>query len=85
MHWNTQTPSIWNVEIKEKYRGIGLGSQMMKECVEFLRKDPSNPTRAYLYVNVDNIPAIKIYEKAGFVMTEDFIRNGSAVQMEILL
>ena len=76
--------SIWNLEITEKYRGMGLGTQMMMEIVEMLKERYSENTRVYLLVRSANIPAKKIYEKAGFrsVPEEKF---GNLEEMELWL
>lgn len=73
---------IWNVNIEYQYRGIGLGTQMMKECVEFIREKYPN-SRIFLYVEITNESAKKVYKKVGFKFTDFFIRGDTAVRMEM--
>ena len=83
--WGTDSPSIWSVEIDAEYRGMGLGKQMMEECLDFIRQDASGVSKVYLYVETKNTPAVKLYRSLGFVFTGDSIRNGETERMEIEL
>lgn len=77
---------IWNVSIDSRYRNMGLGTQMIKECVEFLRENYPRDTLIFLWVESTNLPAIKSYQKNGFYFTPDLFYQGSTVKrMEIKL
>jgi ribosomal protein S18 acetylase RimI-like enzyme len=83
--WSTNPVSIWSVEIYEKFRGNGFGKQMMEECLDFLRNDPLKPSRIYLYVDINNTPAVRLYKRLGFIFTGDLIRANTCEKMEIQL
>ena len=60
-----------------EYRGIGIGTKILNECVVSTRKS------VFLYVFNDNSGAISLYEKFGFVKREAvsptrsiMVRNG---------
>jgi ribosomal protein S18 acetylase RimI-like enzyme len=55
---------IEDVYIDEQYRKIGLGMKLMKEVVEFCKKE--NYKRIQLLCRTDNKNAIRFYEKLGF-------------------
>lgn len=55
---------IYSIATDSKYRGKGYGRKLLEESVKEMKLN-----RIYsilLYVNVKNIPAIKLYEKMGF-------------------
>ena len=57
---------IWNVKINEKYRNKGFGTKMF---VEIIQKFNDKPLRLYVYK--DNLIAIHLYYKMGFVIIEE--------------
>lgn len=57
---------IWDVCIFHRFRGNNLAEKMLKE---FLHE---NPGKWILYVNKENIPARKTYEKLGFQYYQNF-------------
>lgn len=56
--------SLWSVNVNEKYRGKGIGSQMVKEAVDKYGADS-------LWVMLDNQKAIKMYSDLGFEFVHD--------------
>jgi RimJ/RimL family protein N-acetyltransferase len=60
----TQTVWIWNVCVDEAFRGQRLSLRLIRYA-QLLGKPVPKPDM-YLKVHNTNIPAIKIYEKAGF-------------------
>lgn len=80
---DTDSVGIWNIEIDQNYRGIGLGTQMMKEAVEFIKEN--YPGRfVFLWVHRKNAPAIKVYENCGFFFSPQFLyRDSMTVRMEL--
>lgn len=51
---------INQIEIVENYRHQQKGTKLLQFFLQFLKKDVT------LEVRIDNIPAIKLYEKCGF-------------------
>ncbi len=51
---------INQIEIVENYRHQQKGTKLLQSFLQFLKKDVT------LEVRIDNIPAIKLYEKCGF-------------------
>jgi RimJ/RimL family protein N-acetyltransferase len=51
---------------KKNYWGKGLGTQATNELIKYARAQMKLKT-IYLFVKPDNLAAIKIYKKAGFV------------------
>lgn len=51
------------VEVLEEFRGMGFGTKMMKEMIEFLKP---KKLPILLYVDPTNKPAISVYTKLGF-------------------
>lgn len=60
---------LWKVKIFDEYQGKGYGKKMMQEILDTFKKD------FYLYVRADNTIAIKLYERFGFVVNTDKIKN----------
>ena len=65
---------IYNVLINEKYRGRGYAGEMLYLLSEYLHGKSID--KAYLAVSTNNSPAIRAYEKVGFLTEYDssFIR-----------
>jgi ribosomal protein S18 acetylase RimI-like enzyme len=57
--------SIGNVAVHHRYRGLGLGAVVTVAVVKALRDN--NITRIGLNVDVANTPAVRTYERLGFV------------------
>lgn len=58
---------IYTVNVHPKARGAGLGSQLMAEAER--RLAALGMKRVVLEVNVDNVGAMKLYEKCGYART----------------
>jgi len=55
------------ITIRKNYRGIGLGSYLMKEIIKLAKKElKPKPEIIRLSVFPDNKPAINLYKKNGF-------------------
>ena len=50
--------------VLEEYRGQGLGTRLLQSCISEARK--SGITRVELEARVDNVHALKLYERLGF-------------------
>jgi len=54
------------MEIRHDYRGVGLGDAMMRMALAWAKAHP-RVARVELQVFADNVPAIALYRKHGFV------------------
>ncbi len=59
---------IYDIRIKENYRGRGFGKQTL-QALEALIKDRGFPRKISLHVFGDNDVALNLYRSAGFVAT----------------
>lgn len=59
---------FYDFEIDEKLRGKGLGRAALSLVLEHLRAAGTH--KVFLHVSGDNLPAVRLYEKAGFAVTE---------------
>lgn len=57
---------LYHVEISPDFRRRGLGTRLMEAVMQTL---PEN-AGLYLHVSADNTPAVKLYKKTGFHITE---------------
>lgn len=66
-------PAVWiifGLEVKPRLRGLGIGGCLVAEAV---RRATGNGAREIgLFVNKRNKPAVALYRKAGFVVSEDY-------------
>jgi len=58
--------SMLSIFIDKNFRGMGLGTLLMKKLIEWVDK---NRVGIDLYVGMDNAAAIKLYKKFGFKIT----------------
>ncbi|MCD6493613.1 MAG: GNAT family N-acetyltransferase [Archaeoglobaceae archaeon] len=68
VYWDENGFYLGALGVKEKYRGKGIGKELVKKCVEFAKKKGYN--KVWLEVNVDNKKAIEIYKNMGFRIEE---------------
>ncbi|MBP3215986.1 MAG: GNAT family N-acetyltransferase [Clostridium sp.] len=59
---------FYDFEIIEALRGKGLGQAALQLVLEHLRAAGTH--KVFLHVSGDNLPAVRLYEKAGFAVTE---------------
>ena len=59
---------FYDFEIDEKLRGKGLGRAALQLVLEYLQAAGTH--KVFLHVSGDNLPAVRLYEKAGFAVTE---------------
>lgn len=57
------------IYIQKDQRGKGLGTEAMRQLKDISRE--LGAKRLYLYVNRNNIPSIKMYEKNGFTIEKN--------------
>ncbi|AKB74334.1 GCN5-related N-acetyltransferase [Methanosarcina lacustris Z-7289] len=55
---------IYSIAIDKKFQKMGCGRKLLEESIEEMRLN--GISSVLLYVNVNNTPAIKLYEKIGF-------------------
>ena len=67
---------LWCLHIKESYRSMGYGQQMVKEAIEL-----ANGKKLTLYVQKNNPVAIHVYEKCGFKISGVYPRGDDAWEM----
>lgn len=71
---------ITSVSVLEEWMGKDIAARLVRQCVEYAKA--SGMWQISLEVAVDNTPAIKLYEKSGFVAGK---ANASFVTMGIYL
>ena len=74
------------ISVRKSHWGIGIGSAMMSELIEFAKHHGIKNVR--LGVKADNANAIKLYEKCGFAkigVQKDFFHVGDNYYDEILM
>ena len=59
---------LFGLEIQESFRGLGLGQALLFFVLSDLKD--KNPLPLRLQVSGDNLPALSLYEKTGFRITE---------------
>lgn len=59
---------LYGLEIRESLRGRGYGTQLLNQVLHDLAE--RNPLPLRLQVSGDNIPAVSLYQKTGFQITE---------------
>lgn len=64
----TKIPNSYEISflgISREYQGYGLGKRLLKETLLAIFQE-SNQFRCWLLVDIDNVSAIRLYEKVGF-------------------
>lgn len=65
--WRRNHIGHFGISIRNNYRGIGLGTQMMSEVIKLAKKEiKPKPKIVALEVYENNKPAIGLYKKMGF-------------------
>jgi ribosomal-protein-alanine N-acetyltransferase len=68
VYWDSETFRLGSIAVKEKYRRMGIGTELIKKCAEIAEKLGFDSI--WLEVSVSNRAAIEVYEKSGFVIHE---------------
>lgn len=69
MHRNNDSAQLRYFYLEPEYRGIGLGSKLMRLFMDFLTE--KGYKSAYLWTTNEQISAAKLYERYGFKLTEE--------------
>jgi len=56
---------ITDLYVEEEHRGQGIASKLLERCLQYLKSSGIEEVR--VNVLVDNVPAISLYRKAGFI------------------
>lgn len=72
---------ITNVSVMKDFMGLGIASTLLSECIEYARK--KNRKEIKLEVGKENIQAISLYRKFGF-MNDDVKNDFLKMKMEII-
>lgn len=64
---------IFGLEVKPLFRGLGIGRRIVEEAV--LKAQGSGANRIGLFVNKKSFPALNLYRKLGFKITDDFSKE----------
>ncbi len=59
---------IYSIAIGKKFQGKGYGRKLLEESIKEMKLN--GICSVLLYVNVENTPAIKLYEKMGFEIVQ---------------
>jgi RimJ/RimL family protein N-acetyltransferase len=77
----------FGMTVLRKYWNLGIGSHMLASLIEWARQS-GTIRKINLRVRVDNLPAIHLYEKYGFVqegrLTREFYLHGQFVDVYIM-
>ncbi len=61
---------IWHMVVDEAQQGRGYGSEALDQVIDYIRTKPfGDSDRVALTCNKDNLVAMRLYEKKGFVAT----------------
>lgn len=76
---------LYSIAVREEYRERGIGKKLLRTIIEKARK--TGFREIYLEVRVDNLPAIKLYEKMGFKrkgLLEKYYSDGTDAYIYVL-
>lgn len=60
---------IYSIAIDREFRNKGFGKKLLEESIKEMKLN--SVSAIFLYVNVSNTPAIKLYEKTGFSIVKE--------------
>jgi len=70
--------------IDSRQQGKGVGTKAMLALKPYLQSNYSDFSSIYLTVNCKNPAAVRVYEKAGFIDTQELYLGGSAGPQHIM-
>ena len=66
--YNEKTLYLYGLMVENRYRGQGKGEAILRDCFDKGKKGPY--TKVILQVDSRNSPAMKLYQKMGFLVKE---------------
>ncbi|WP_243466426.1 GNAT family N-acetyltransferase [Methanosarcina mazei] len=60
---------IYSIAIDREFRNRGFGRKLLEESIKEMKMN--SVSAICLYVNINNLPAIKLYEKIGFSIIKE--------------
>ncbi|WP_410510256.1 N-acetyltransferase [Methanosarcina hadiensis] len=60
---------IFSIAIDKEFRHKGFGRKLLEESIKEMKVN--NVSAISLYVNINNTPAVKLYEKSGFLVVKE--------------
>jgi ribosomal-protein-alanine N-acetyltransferase len=60
---------IYSIAIDKKFRNKGFGRKLLEESIKEMKLN--SVSAIFLFVNINNIPAIRLYEKIGFSIVKE--------------
>lgn len=64
LSFNDEEMTILNIATKKEFKRMGIATALIKKSVDIAKQ--KNLAQIFLEVEIDNMPAIKLYEKFGF-------------------
>lgn len=64
LSFNDEEMTILNIATKKEFKRMGIATALIKNSVDIAKQ--KNLAQIFLEVEIDNMPAIKLYEKFGF-------------------
>jgi ribosomal protein S18 acetylase RimI-like enzyme len=83
-HLEFEGDKIWlGIAISEKFKGCGFGTKMMRKLIEFARE--KKVLSIFLTVDVENITAIILYQKCGFLTIDHLSESIQMMRLDLSL
>lgn len=82
--YDEENYNIWHMMIDEKYQNKGYGTKAVELCLDYIKTQPFGKSNVVILTcNIDNLSAIHIYEKLGFVDTGE--RDDDEMVMKLVI
>lgn len=83
-HLEFEEGKLWlGVAISEKFQGYGLGTKMMRNLIEVAKEKKA--LSIFLTVDVENITAITLYKKWGFLIIDHLSESVQMMRLDLSL
>lgn len=82
--YDEENYNIWHMMIDEKYQNKGYGTKAVELCLDYIKTQPFGKSNVVILTcKIDNLSAIHIYEKLGFVDTGE--RDDDEMVMKLVI